>query len=287
MPDTTRTMILTSAATLALLLAQGPLVAQEVAQETDTPPAAAAQPAPAAEPAAAPAPAQTQSPAEAARAKADERRAAMMAERDKRYEELRASAAELGLDLPAAPPWTAADWSMPPMPEPPAYHGHSSQEMDAMREQHRTMREQMRSMSPEERRLMREAYWRQVQADAAERGIEMPESPPWPEADLRRKEMEEQYEKYRQTIDQMTKEQIEAARALFGNLPQMPEPPAMPPFGQGYGQGPWGGRPSVEGYGYPSDPRGLREAPSMTYPNMPRYEQGPPPPYGSGYGSGY
>jgi hypothetical protein len=239
MPDKSRIIPLASAATLALVIAQGAVASSEpVAPEaTPTPPSAptSAPTDQASEPAQAqagtPAAAEAQSeegapkmpsPGEAARAKADERRDAMMAEREKRYEELRARAAEIGLELPATPPWAASEWSVPPMPEPPAMsqrRGMSPEDMEAMRQQRQEMREQMRSMTPEERRVVREAHWQQMRADAAEHGIEMPETPPWAEAEQRRKEIQEQFEQYRKTIDAMTEEQIEAARAIFGSAP--------------------------------------------------------------------
>ena len=263
MHETSRLIPIVSAATLALVISQG------VFAETATPEASPAEAVPASEPAAVAAPA---SPAEAARAQAEERRAAMMAEREKRYEELRASAAEIGLALPETPPWLAA----PAMPEPPPMperFGMSPEDLDAMREQRRAMMEKMRSMSPEERRAMREAHWEQMRADAAERGIEMPETPPWVEAEQRRKAMEEQLEQYRQTIDAMTEEQLEAARVLFGSPPPMPEFPPMPkrmPH-KGYGHGPYGGHPGGMPYG--ADPRAMGYGPMMPYygaPSMPQ-----------------
>jgi hypothetical protein len=211
----------------------------------------------------------------------------MMAEREKRYEDLRARAAEIGLELPETPPWETAMPAMPEMPEPPAMperRGLSPEDMEAMQEQRRAMREQMRSMTPEERRAMRDAHWQQMRADAAERGLEMPETPPWVEAEQRRKEMDEQFEKYRKTIEAMSEEQIEAARALFGAPPAMPEYPAMPhripPYGYGYGYGPQGGYPGSMPYSGAHG--GMGDAPMMPYYDAPGLEQGPPPPQGSG-----
>lgn len=271
MPDTSRMIPLVSAATLALVIGQSAFADPQATVTAPVPaePANEPAPAPAAAPTAAPA------PGEAARAKAEERRAAMMAEREKRYEELRARAAEIGLALPDTPPWESAD--RPAMPEPPAMperRGMSPEDIEAMRQQRQAMREQMRSMTPEERRAMRDAHWQQMRADAAERGIEMPETPPWVEAEKRRKEIEEQFEKYRQTVDAMTEEQIEAARALFGSAPPMPEDPRMPPYGYaphgyGYGYGPQGG--------YPGELGGMGQAPMMPGYGAPGYDQGPPP----------
>ncbi|EGV19260.1 hypothetical protein [Thiocapsa marina] len=302
MPDTSRMIPLVSAATLALVIGQGAF-ADPQASESSQPPVAPANeapaaPAPVAAPADVPADASTDAstdapkPGEVARAKAEERRAAMMAEREKRYEELRARAAEIGLALPEMPPWESVD--LPQMPEPPAMperHGMSAEDMDAMREQRRVMREQMRSMTPEERRAMRDAHWQQMRADAAERGVEMPETPPWAAAEERRKEMEERFEAYRKTVEAMSEEQIEAARALFGSTPEMPEMPRMPPHGgyepqgYGYGYGPQGGYPG--GMPYPAERRGMGYPPVMPdygtpgY-GVPGYDQGALP-QGMGY----
>jgi hypothetical protein len=303
MSDKSRIIPLASAATLALVIAQGAVASPEpVAPEATPAPTSAPTSAPtdqASEPAQAQAgaPVATEaqseeaapkmpSPGEAARAKADERRAAMMAEREKRYEELRASAAEIGLELPATPPWDASEWAVPAMPEPPAMpqrRGMSPEDMEAMRQQRQEMREQMRSMTPEERRVVREAHWQQMRADAAERGIEMPETPPWAEAEQRRKEIEEQFEQYRKTIDAMTEEQIEAARAIFGSTPPAPEFPSMPPQMPqgGYGYGPQGGYPGFGGY--PGEQGGMGYPPMMPHFGGPGYDQGPPPPQGSRY----
>ncbi len=269
MPDTSRMIPLVSAATLALVIGQNAFADPQATDTSQVPaePTNAPAPAPDAAPTSAPA------PGEVARAQAEERHAAMMAEREKRYEELRARAAEIGLALPETPPWESSE--RPPMPEPPAMpegRGMSPEDMEAMREQRRAMREQMRSMTPEERRAMRDAHWQHMRADAEERGIEMPETPPWAEAEQRRKEMEEQFETYRKTVEAMSEEQIEAARALFGSPPPMPEMPRMPPHGgyeprgYGYGYGPQGGYPG--GMGHP---------PMMPGYGAPGFDQGPPP----------
>jgi hypothetical protein len=299
---------LVSAATLALVIGQGAFAEPQASESSQTAVEPANEAAPAA-PATADVPADASAdasvdaspaaptPREAARAKAEERRAAMMAEREKRYEELRARAAEIGLALPETPPWDSTD--RPQMPEPPALperRGMSAEDMEAMREQRRVMREQMLSMTPEERRAMRDAHWQQMRADAAERGIEMPETPPWAEAEERRKEMEERFEAYRKTVEAMSEEQIEAARALFGSPPPMPEMPRMPPQGgyeppsYGYGYGPQGGYPG--GMPYPSERGGMGHphmmpdygTPGYGAPGygVPGYDQGPPQP-GMGY----
>jgi hypothetical protein len=88
--------------------------------------------------------------------------------------------------------------------------------------------------------------------------------------------MEEQFEKYRKTIEQMSEEEIEAARAMFGGVPPMQAPPGMPP--RAYGYGPQGGYP---GMGAPSgEPGAMGQAPMMPPYGAPAPEQGPPQPQG-------
>jgi hypothetical protein len=220
----------------------------------------------------------------------------MDAKRNERYQELRERAAEVGLELPETPPWESAQAAMPEMPAMPGQGGPSAQDREAMRQRYQAMREKMKNMSPEERKAMREAHWTQMRERAAERGMDMPETPPWAEAEKRYKEAQEQFEKYRKTVDEMTAEQIEAARAIFGggqakqqpqNMPPMPPmPPQMPQggsygygpqSGSGYGYGPQGGYP---GYGpYQGGPAAMG-APPMPYYEGSGREQGPPPPQG-------
>jgi hypothetical protein len=83
--------------TLALLLQQ-PAFAEDAPATDVTAATSAVQPA---TPPATPA----QHPAQAALAALEERRAARMADLDKRYEELRARAANHGFEMPSAPPW--------------------------------------------------------------------------------------------------------------------------------------------------------------------------------------
>lgn len=257
------------------------------APEAATPgPEPAAAEAPAAEPAAAPAaaPAAPPTPGEAVRAQAEARRAELDAERNQRYQELRKRAAEVGLELPETPPWEA----MPQMPGMPGQAGVAAPDWDAMRAEREAMRERFKAMTPEERKAMRDAHWQTMRERAAARGVEMPETPPWEEAEKRYKAAQEQFDRYRKIVDEMTEEQLEAARALFGRgegpsqpmmppqMPQMPQQmPPMPP--QGYGYGPGGGYP---GYGpYKGGPGGMGRMPVPLYEGG--MEQGPPPPQGS------
>ena len=126
-----------------------------------------------------------------------------------------------------------------------------------MRQEREAMREKIRNMTPEERAAMREAHWKKMRERAAERGMELPETPPWKEAEERYKAAKEQFEKYRKIVDEMTAEQQEAARALFGSGPGAR---GARPCGMGgsampqgpYGYGPQGANP---GYGpYPFGP---------------------------------
>jgi hypothetical protein len=124
-----------------------------------------------------------------------------------------------------------------------------------MRAKREAMREKFQSMTPEERKAMREAHWKEMRERAAERGVELPETPPWAEAEERYKAAQEQFEKYRKIVDELTPEQAEAARAVFGGGrggPGMGDAPAMPPmgmpYGHGYGPGPQGGYPGFGPY---------------------------------------
>lgn len=170
-----------SAAVLALALHQGALAGDDAAP-------AAAPPAPAAAPPAA------ASPREAM----EQRRAAAMAEREARYEELRKSAAEVGLELPEIPPWAQQPGIMP-------FPADTGQGM-----------EMPEPMSREEWEAMRMKRWEAMRERAAENGYEMPETPPWKAREERMKAMQERMEQYRETIETLTEEQKEAVKAVFG-----------------------------------------------------------------------
>ncbi|WP_295403288.1 hypothetical protein [uncultured Thiocystis sp.] len=268
---------LAASAALVLALTQTLLAPSAIAAEPQPAPTKADEPAaPAPYPASAKPANATPTPAETARAEVKERRAAMLAERKKRYDDLRASAAEIGVEMPKTPPWE----TLPAMPEPPemgARHGMWDEDDAAMRQWREDMKarmqERMRAMTPEERQAMREERWKRMRADAAERGIEMPETPPWEEAEKRQQEMEKRFEEYRKTVEQMTDEQREAAQALFGRPPaRMSRPMPYPDAGL-----------DQESWGYPGDgayrhaPRGMMHRPMMPYPEDQGYNQGPPP----------
>jgi hypothetical protein len=182
------------------------------------------------------------------REKMEKRHAEAMAERNKRYAELRKHAAEVGLELPETPPWEQT--GMPDMPAMPAMPEGMSTRMMPRPAQ----------MTDEDREAMRQQRWEAMRARAAERGMELPETPPWEAAEQRRKEMQERFEQYRATIDAMTEEQKEAIKAIFGGSRAPMERPPMPHYGmpcgqyghdcsQGYGPGmaPWMGHEMVPG----------------------------------------
>jgi len=218
-----------------------------------------------------------------------ERHAEMMAKRKQRYEELRKRAETAGLNLPETPPWEEAGATppeMPAMPEMPAWPDPSGMEqewlarheqmMQAMRErakqraaegpdqapwnlmtadEHRAHLEKMRNATPEERAALRDQHWAEMRERAAAKGVTMPETPPWKEAEQRREARKAQWDSYRQTIDQMTEEQREAAEAIFGQPPMPPMPPMGPdmnppmPYGPDFGAPP--ARPFPPGYDGP------------------------------------
>jgi hypothetical protein len=166
---------------------------------------------------------------------------------------------------PAAAPTAAAPAPAAPPASAPAI-GVGSSQMDAMCDEHRAMREKMRNMTPEERQALREQHWKEMRARAAERGIEMPETPPWVAAEQRYKAAKEQFEKYRKTVEEMTPEQLEAARAMFGrggSMPPMGQRPPMPQGGNGYGPqgGYWGGPPPMMGPGMPDEEGDMEQMP--------------------------
>jgi hypothetical protein len=259
-----RHILLSIASAAALTLALGTASA-----ETPAAPAGEAAPAPAeaapAAPAAAPAAGEATAPAgpEAARAAMEKRYAAAMEERAKRYEELRKRAGEIGMTLPETPPWEQS--GMPAMPMPPAMPEGMGPDATATQT----------PMTPEEREEMREKFWEETRARAAEKGVELPETPPWVAAQERRKEMMERYEAYRATIEAMTDEQKEAISALFGNQSRMPMGrQGMPGYGPRCGQpGSCGGWP---GYGGMRGP-GMMPGYPMMQPAAPDAPEQPAP----------
>lgn len=218
MIDRQHLFTLTSVA--ALSLAFGQAAAQsEASPAAATAPTATAPAAPETAPAPTPAPAASTG-VDARREKMEQRHAEAMAERNKRYAELRQHAAEVGVELPETPPW--AQVGMPEMP--------------AMPEGMPAGMPRPAPMTDEERKALREKRWEAMRARAAERGMELPETPPWEAAEQRREEMKARYEQYRATIDAMTEEQKEAISALFGGSRAPMERPPMPYYAPPCGQ---------------------------------------------------
>ena len=219
---------------------------------------------------------------DAAHERMEQRRAEMMEQRNRRYDELRERAAEVGLELPETPPWKLMS-----------------------DEERRAHRETMRTMSPEERRTMRDKHWQEMRDRSRERGIEMPDTPPWKQAEQRREEMKARWESYEKTLNAMTPEQKEAIHALFGPAQRRFSPPAMgrqmpprmpmqAPFDQQQNYG-FSSSPGMPGYGAQgTGPSMLEMAPPAPWygGEQPRYPgpaqhwpggnkgwlQGPPPP---------
>ena len=168
--------------------------------------------------------------------------------REQHYQAMRERAAQQGVELPETPPWKL------------------------MSEEERTARrEMMRSLTPEQRDAMREQHWQEMRERAAEKGMELPETPPWKQAQERRRERRAQWESYRKIIKDMSEEQREAAAAVFGRpeAPPRQMPRRMPTQGPyGYDYGTPRGRPQQmpQSYGMPG--YGGRGGPSM-------YEAGP------------
>ncbi|MEJ2456408.1 MAG: hypothetical protein P8103_19975 [Candidatus Thiodiazotropha sp.] len=149
-------------------------------------------------------------------APSDDPRAAAMQqrwrEREARYEDLKQRAKEVGVMLPEDPPWKSS--SMGAMPE----------DMAERMQRHQAMM----SMTPEERMAAREEYYKEMQARAKERGMDLPDTPPWK---ARQSAMDEAWEKHRAVIDGMTDEERAACHAMhqrhMGMMRDFPERPMM------------------------------------------------------------
>lgn len=218
----------------------------------------------------------------------EERWEARRQELNARYEELRARAAAAGMELPETPAWDrSADWAPPPMSEPPAMpeapamgeppampdypamadmpeppqppawgRGMGPGRMLMSDEERRTHHEAMRGMTLEELADYREQHYQEMRARAAERGMELPETPPWkqPMPEMPEPPAMPDMEKLQAVIDGMSPEEREACmimhRMHMGAM-QAPRRPMMPPqggYGPGYGYGP--GMGYGRGYGY-------------------------------------
>ncbi len=157
----------------------------------------------------------------AGRERMEKRHAEMMKERGLRYDELRARAAEVGLELPETPPWEQAGMQPPEMPAPPempmpADMPHPPEMFapmgmptrpDMMAPEGSEGRAATRGgKTPEERDAMREQRYQAMRERAEQRGMDMPEMPPW--MLMSQEEREAHWEKMRN----MTPEQRQAER---------------------------------------------------------------------------
>jgi hypothetical protein len=289
-------LIFASAATLALALGQGALAdpatgegaagtaekpaAPSTQQSAQAPAAAPTQGAEAQAPAAAPSSMPSDIAAEEARIQQKE--AEMLKERDRRYQDLRKRAAEVGLDLPETPPWEQAGMEPPEMPMPPGEAAPPWTPMSSAERQKEW--EKIRNMTQEEREAMREKRWQEMRKRAKAQGVDLPETPPWKEAEKRREAMRAKWQGYKKIVDGLTPEQKEAARAVFGWGGRRAMPPAMHaerPCGPGYGgPGAMPPGPMMPGYGEPgAGPSMYRGRPAAPwyYGGEPD-RQGPPPP---------
>jgi hypothetical protein len=151
----------------------------------------------------------------------EKRHAEMMKERGLRYDELRARAAEVGLELPETPPWEQAGMQPPEMPAPPempmpADMPHPPEMFapmgmpnrpDMMTPEGSEGRAATRGgKTPEERDAMREQRYQAMRERAEQRGMDMPEMPPW------KLMSEEEREAHWEKMRNMTPEQRQAER---------------------------------------------------------------------------
>jgi len=222
------------------------------------------------------------SDAAAVEARIRQKEAEMLKERDRRYQDIRKRAADVGLNLPETPPWEQAGMEPPEMPMPP---GKATPPWTPMTSAERQKEwEKIRNMTPEEREAMREKRWQEMRKRAKAQGVDLPETPPWKEAEKRREAIRAKWQAYKKTVDGLTPEQKEAARAVFGSGGRRAMPPAMPmerPCGPGHhGPGAIPPHPMLPGYGQsgpgPSPYEGGPMAP-WYYGGEPSRE-GPPPP---------
>lgn len=227
----------------------------------------------------------------------DERWESRRAELGLRYQDLRARAAEAGVELPETPPWDREPQWMSyedmrqqmqqqgvDMPEQPAWtagmgrgmgpgmgpgmgRGKGPGRMLMSAEERQGIHESMAQMTPEERAAFREKHFQAMRERAEAQGMDMPETPPWLQAPA----MPERptappvpdWAKMQETIAGMTPEERDACmlmqRMMQARRPMPPAPrrPMGPPEG-------------APGYGY-----------------GPGYGQGQGQGRGYGYGPGY
>ncbi|MBK1649990.1 hypothetical protein [Rhabdochromatium marinum] len=190
MSQTTTSILLASLTAAALGLSQGALAADAAAPEAAaTPPAPVQAPAPT--PMAAP-----ESP-DTIIARMEERHKQMIEERERRYEQLRKQASELGFEMPEMPPWAPSERAGMPSPDYAPW------------------------ITTEERNALREKRWEATRERAAQHGIELPELPPWKAAEARREAMQERFEKFRTTMDELNEEQRQTIKEVIGSMPAL------------------------------------------------------------------
>lgn len=140
------------------------------------------------------------------------------------------------------------------------------QELSRRYEELRAQFDKMREMAREERERARDERWAEQRERLAEYGVELPEMPPWREAEERREAMREQWESYRATVDAMTDEQKAAAQAIFGKAKSTPMQQPMPPCHPMCGQGaPMCGQGMPATRAYPKGPGMYAQPPMQPY----------------------
>lgn len=160
----------------------------------------------------------------------EEERESRWQARNEHYQDLRQRAEKLGVMLPETPPWNRQGSMMMSRPD-----------MEERQRRH----EKMMSMTPEEREATRLAHYQEMREQAKERGVELPETPPW----KRRQEMmDETWAKHQAAIDGMSDEERAACHAMHqrhmgmmrdeGYRPMMRGPGMGRGMGPGYGYGP-------------------------------------------------
>ncbi|EIC20848.1 hypothetical protein [Thiorhodovibrio frisius] len=244
-------ILVASIAAAALGLSQGAFATDATAPAAATPPAPPAPPA-------APAPMSAPESPDAIIARMEARHKQMAEERERRYEELRNRASQLGFEMPEMPPWEPGERAGMPSPDYAPW------------------------ITPEERNALREKRWQETRTRAAEHGIELPEMPPWKAAEERRKEMKARFDKFRETMDALNQEQRQAIEQVIGEMPdfgEMPEFGTMPSRPGGMGPGwhgqsrcPHGSKPCNHprpGYPVPMGAPGMMPPPAAEAPAQP------------------
>jgi hypothetical protein len=107
----------------------------------------------------------------------------------------------------------------------------------------------MMNLTPEERMAAREAHYQEMRERAKERGIELPETPPW---QARQSAREDEWAKHQAVIDGMTDEERTACHAMHRRhmgMMNRERPQRAQMQGPGMGRGMMG-----PGYGYGPGP---------------------------------